>query len=257
MLSTRFVPGSPNWIDLGTPDVDAAATFYGGVFGWTHQSAGPEAGGYGMFHHDGKMVAGIGPLQQDQGPTAWNVYFQTPDANATADAVRAGGGTVLAEPMDVFDLGRMAVFTDPAGASFAIWQPGKHKGLEAASEGDTLCWTELNTPDPAAGTAFYTKVFGWQTTSMPMPGGGGDYTMIHPAGGTPDDMFGGIAAHSGNAHWLLYFDVANCDATVAKSRDLGGAVTTAPVDLEGVGRIAVVSDPAGATFALLTPAEQG
>lgn len=123
MLTTDFVTGSPNWVDLGSPDTMAAAAFYGAVFGWELQSAGPDAGGYGFFQKDGKTVAALGPLTDEGARSAWTVYFQTPDADATAKAVEQGGGVVRAEPFDVMEAGRMAAFTDPGGAEFAVWQP--------------------------------------------------------------------------------------------------------------------------------------
>jgi predicted enzyme related to lactoylglutathione lyase len=91
MLSTDYVPGAPNWVDLGTPDIDAAAAFYGAVFGWQFQSAGPDAGGYGMFTLDGKTIAAGGPLTEQGAAPSWTVYFHTADADATAEAVTKAG----------------------------------------------------------------------------------------------------------------------------------------------------------------------
>ncbi|MER7044920.1 VOC family protein [Streptomyces jumonjinensis] len=256
MLTTRYVAGSPNWLDLGTPDIEAAQQFYGGLFGWTFRSAGPEAGGYGMFQLDGRTAAGAMTVPPEQGPSAWNVYFQSPDADATAEAVRRHGGTVLFEPMDVFDLGRMAVFADPAGVAFGIWQPGRNKGLDVAAATGSLCWLELHTSDQEAALAFYTEVFGWGVSSMPYPdGSGGVYTMVHPAGESPEAMFAGVVPAGddpvSSAHWLPYFAVDDCDATAARTATLGGTVRMPPVDLKDVGRFAALADPAGARFAVL------
>ncbi|MFE6127357.1 VOC family protein [Streptomyces sp. NPDC056437] len=262
MLSTRFVTGSPNWLDLGTPDIEAATAFYGGLFGWTFQSAGPEAGGYGMFQLDGKTAAGGMQVPLEQSPPGWTVYFQTPDADATAQAVQQNGGSVMFEPMDVFDLGRMVVFTDPSGVGFAAWQPGRNKGLDVVNDPGSLCWLELNTTAPDAALAFYDKVFGWETTSMPFPDGSGMYTMINPAGEGAEAMFGGLvpvpvdAPETEGPYWLPYFEVEDCDAAVAKAEQLGGRVTMPVVEAEGVGRFASLADPAGARFAVMQPAAQ-
>ncbi|WP_455351545.1 VOC family protein [Streptomyces sp. SYSU K217416] len=254
MLTTRFVTGAPNWIDLGTPDLDGAHTFYGGLFGWEFLSAGPEAGGYGMFRLGDKVVAGGMIVPEEQGPSAWGLYFQSADADATAETVEEGGGEVLFEPMDVFDFGRMAVFSDPAGVSFATWQPKYRKGLDAVTDENTLCWTELYTADPAAATAFYGSVFGWQASEMPFAGG--SYTMLKPAGAADDAAFGGVLPLDADpteaeAYWLPYFEVADCDATVAKAQELGGKVRMPPVDMEGAGRFAKLADPYGARFAVI------
>ncbi|GHH35479.1 putative enzyme related to lactoylglutathione lyase [Streptomyces umbrinus] len=121
MLTTRFVTGAPNWVDLGTSDIDGATSFYNGLFGWDFRSAGPESGGYGFFQLAGKTAAGGMQTSPEQGPPSWNVFFQTPDADATAKAVERTGGKVLMPPDDVMKEGRLAVFSDKAGVSFGVW----------------------------------------------------------------------------------------------------------------------------------------
>ncbi len=257
MLSTDFVPGAPNWVDLGTTDVDSAVTFYSAVFGWQFQSAGPEAGGYGMFTLDGKTVGAAGPLTEQAAAPSWTIYFHAPDANATAAAVKQAGGAVRAEPFDVFSAGRMAQFTDPTGALFAVWQPGETVGLEAVNDPGTLCWTELHTADPAAAKAFYHAVFGWVTQDAPM--GDFSYTVIQPAGGGDKSSQGGIvplnlemSAADTSSRWLPYFEVADCDAAVAAATQGGGTVIVPAADVPGVGRFATLTDPAGVTFCVIT-----
>lgn len=257
MLSTNYLPGTPNWVDLGTPDVEAAAAFYGALFGWTFESAGPDAGGYGMFTLDGKTVAAAGPLTEAGATPAWTLYFCAPDADATAKAVREAGGAVRAEPFDVFTAGRMGQFTDPAGAPFAVWQPGETTGLEAVTDPGTLCWTELHTTDPAGAREFYQSVFGWVTEDVPM--GDFSYTIIRPAEGDDSSGQGGIMPLSPemsgagmSTRWVVYFEVADCDAVVATATQRGGMVTVPAQDIPGVGRFAALLDPAGAPFAIIT-----
>ncbi|MCQ4209580.1 VOC family protein [Streptomyces longispororuber] len=256
MITTDFVNGSPNWMDLGTPDLDGAISFYGGLFGWRFQSAGPEAGGYGMFQLDGKTVAGAMTVTADQGGPAWSVYFQSGDADATAKAVEQGGGVVLMQPMDVFDQGRMAILADPAGASFGIWQPGRNKGLEYVTQDGGLNWAELYVPDVAAAKAFYSGVFGWGAFDVEFPGG--SYTTVNPADTDENGMFGGIvplamdpAEEREGAHWTPYIHVPDVDATADRTQELGGTVRSAPVSIAGVGRIAKLADPSGAGFAVI------
>src|SRR3954470_3527687 len=134
--------GTPIWVDLGTPDVDAAVDFYGGLFGWQADEAGDpaETGGYRMFRNADRAVAGVGPLQSDQQPPLWTTYIATEDADETARKVQGAGGTVLMPPFDVLDAGRMAIFADPAGAVFGVWQPGQHTGAELFNEPVSLTW---------------------------------------------------------------------------------------------------------------------
>ncbi|GAA3378322.1 VOC family protein [Streptomyces sannanensis] len=257
MLTTRFVTGSPNWIDLGTPDLDRAAAFYGGLFGWTLLPGGPEVGGYGMFQLGGRTTAGAMKVGPDQAPPAWTVYIQTPDADTAAGAVAKGGGRVTLPPMDVLDFGRMALFADPAGAGFGVWQPKQNKGLEVVSDAGSFAWAELYTTEHAdEAIAFYESVFGWEKYQVPFPGG--TYSMVGPEGGGETAAFGGVVpvssdpAETGSGpYWLPYFEVADCDATVAKAEELGGKTRMAPVQMEGVGRFAKLADPFGARFAVI------
>src|SRR5689334_3015283 len=119
----EYAPGTPSWIDLGSPDPDASAAFYGALFGWQATEAGPveETGGYRMFQQDGGNVGGLMALQDPRQPPAWSSYISVADADATAAAAREHGGTVIVEPMDVMDLGRMAFFADPGGAALGVW----------------------------------------------------------------------------------------------------------------------------------------
>ncbi|MEU6402355.1 VOC family protein [Streptomyces sp. NPDC046985] len=257
MLTTRFVDGAPNWIDVGAPDLDRARAFYGGLFGWQFQSAGPEAGGYGFFQLDGRTVAGGMPTAPEQGPPSWTVYFQSADAAATARAAEQAHGAVVVPPQDVMDAGRMAVLADRAGAPFGIWEPGRVKGVDAANEPGTLCWVELYTPDIASAAAFYHRTLGLETSAAAFPGGA--YTCVNPADGGEDAMFGGFVplascpteADAG-PYWLPYFEVPDTDAAVSAALDLGGDVRMDATDLPGVGRVARLADPSGARFTVIT-----
>jgi predicted enzyme related to lactoylglutathione lyase len=260
MLTTNFVPGSPNWIDVGSPDTDASVAFYTGLFGWTFESAGPEAGGYGMFLLSGKTVAGVGPLTEEGAGAAWTSYFNTPDADLTAKTVEQAGGEIRIAPTDVMSQGRMARFTDPQGGEFAVWQPGETKGLGVVNDPGSLCWSELHTTDAGAARTFYHAVFGWESKDMPIPGGM-TYTVLSTAGGGEDASFGGmmqlqeeqIAARA-KTHWLPYFEVTDPDAVVEKTRATGGGVRMPAVDMEGVGRMAALTDPFGAAFSVIKSA---
>jgi uncharacterized protein len=257
MLSTNYVPGAPIWVDLGTPDTDAAAVFYRELFGWEFQSAGPDAGGYGLFTLNGKTVAAAGPLQEESARPSWTIYFDTQNADATADSVTSAGGTVRAAPFDVFTQGRMGQFADPAGAMFAVWQPGDTKGLDVVNVPGSLAWVELATGDPAAAASFYEQVFGWSASEVPM--GEASYTLVRPRGGNDESTFGGMMALTAemtaagvSPQWGAYFEVADCDEAAATAAKHGGTVTAAPMDVPMAGRIAGLLDPAGTAFSIIT-----
>jgi len=245
-----YPPGTPSWVDLASTDVSSSKAFYRGLFGWDVLDGGPESGGYSMFQKHGKNVAGLGPVMMPGQPPAWTTYVCVEDADATIAKVTAGGGTVLVAPMDVLDVGRMAVFTDPTGAAIALWQPRSHHGADLANEPGAFTWNELQTRDTEAAKAFYRSVFGWDAhTSQDGP-------MVYTEWKRGDDSVGGMMDMPAEvppqipAYWLVYFAVDDCDASVTKAAALGGATLVDPMDV-APGRFAVLSDPTGAVFAVI------
>jgi uncharacterized protein len=252
---TSYEPGTPSWVDLGTPDIGKAVDFYSGLFGWDipEPENAEQTGGYRQAMLRGKPVAGMMPLMQEGQPPAWSSYVAVEDADATVAKVKGAGGTVIAEPMDVMDLGRMAVFADPTGAVLGIWQAGTFVGAEVVNETGAVLWNELNTRDPGAAKAFYGDVFGWGFEERQFETG--TYNSIKVGDTTVGGMIDitGRAPEEVPAHWLVYFAVEDTDATVAKATDSGGGVALEPFDISGVGRIAILKDPFGAAFAVMTP----
>lgn len=252
---TEYAPGTPSWVDIGT-DVERAKEFYGSLFNWSSQDAGPpeETGGYGFFLKNSKLVAGYGP-QQSPGPPFWTTYVSVADADAIAKRVEAADGTVVIAPMDVMSAGRMAVFQDPQGVFISVWQPGEHTGAQVVNEPGSLCWTELNSRDVEGSKAFYSAVFGWEPLTHaegPMP-----YTEFQLGGESIAGMMQmpPMVPAEVPPHWLVYFAVDDTDATVAQAQELGGSVRMPPMDTPA-GRLSVLGDPQGATFGVIRLSEQ-
>lgn len=254
MEMTSYAPGTPSWVDIGVPDIAAAAAFYADLFGWDIPEGDPAAGGYRLAHLRGRPVAGIGP-QQNPGPPMWTTYIATADVDASCTAVTGAGGQILVPAMDVMDQGRMAVCTDPAGAVFSLWQPLAHPGSGVVSEPGSMCWNELTTRQVDAAKAFYGTVFGWEAADQDM----GDflYTEWRLAG----TGIGGMMPMAGDMwegvpdHWMVYFAVEDTDAAAARITELGGTVHVAPFDIPP-GRMAVVADPTGGTFSILAMVDE-
>ena len=159
--------GAPTWIDLLTSDLDRAKDFYGTVFGWTFESAGPEYGGYVTASKDGRPVAGLmGNDPQFRTPDGWTTYLHTADIKATLAAATAAGGAPCSEPMEIKDKGHMATLTDPTGAFFGLWQPNGHNGFEVVNEAGAPVYFQLTTRDYGKALEFYREVFGWQTETV-------------------------------------------------------------------------------------------
>jgi len=275
---TEYPPGVPCWIDTAQPDPEAATRFYGGLFGWEFEDQMPaEApGSYFMAGLQGRDVAAISS-QQDGGPPTpvWSTYIAVADADETAAKVAKAGGNTLAEPFDVFEAGRMGIFSDPSGAVFSVWQAKETIGAQLVNEPGTWNFSDLNTRDVDRATGFYGDVFGWVAESV--EGGGMSFSFLRLPGygdflvekvnpdlragqadaGAPagfEDVVAGLVPMTSDRfpdevppHWSVTFAVDDADASAARAEDLGGTILVPPMDA-GPTRIAVVRDPQGATF---------
>jgi predicted enzyme related to lactoylglutathione lyase len=245
MKKDTFAPGEPCWIDCGT-DLTKGPQFYADLFGWTIQGLGEEAGGYSMAIKGDVEVAGFGP-QQNPGTPMWSVYFHTDDATKTAELVTSNGGTVLFAPMQVMEAGHLAIFADPQGAAFSVWQPNQHRGFGEVNEPGTYCWAELTTPELDAAKRFYGSVFGLTAKASD------DETMAYVELQRDGTSIGGMMQPPETApadlppFWGVYFAVEDADATVAKAEALGGATIVPATDI-APGRFAVMTDSLGACF---------
>lgn len=247
---TRHEPGSFCWPELATTDPAGAKKFYAGLFGWTanDQPAGPDVV-YSILQLGGRDAGALYELekaQQERGvPPHWNTYVSVESADEAAKNAKELGATVIAGPFDVMEAGRMAILQDPTGAVFCVWQAGTNIGARVINEPGALCWCELDTNDTESAGRFYTKLFGWAAKESPQ------YTEFR-RDGTPIGGMMRIPKEWGDVppNWLPYFAVADCDATAAKAKDLGGSVTVPPTDIPNVGPFAVLQDPQGAVFAI-------
>ncbi len=248
---TDHAPHTPFWVDLASPDIEAATRFYGQLFGWeAQQVAGPEMGSYTNFTLTGKNVAGVFSIMAPGQPSVWQVYIASDNIDRIAQSVRTAGGGVMMEPDDIPGAGRMGFFSDLHGAAFGVMQPREHIGAGVVKEPNAFTWAELQSRDVAAVTPFYQQVFGWDAKSSPIGPGQLEYTEWMLRG----ESIGGAMPMQPDmpaAHWLVYFQVENADRSAARITQLGGTVLVAPMDFPG-GRFAVVSDPHGATFGITT-----
>jgi len=249
----EYPHGTPSWVELNTTDGDASASFYSELFGWTATDAGPveETGGYRMFQQDGKSVAGL-MAQTDLPHGAWATYVSVDDADDAAAKASSAGGSTVVGPMDVMDIGRMAVLTDPTGAAVGIWQPKSFAGADLVNEPVSFCWSELLTRDQAAAERFYPAVFGWTTGTVD-----GlriqDYTLWklgdRPIAGLiqmTDEMFPPEVP----SNWAVCFAVEDTDATLARATGLGATAIVHATDIP-TGRFAVLVDPQGTPFEVI------
>lgn len=247
-----YAQGAPCYIELTTPDREAARRFYSALFGWNvvDVPVDDQGNSYLTAELQGDVVAGIGgQLPEDAGkPAFWGVFLAVDDVDEAAELVELAGGTLEAAPFDVMDLGRMAAVVDPTGARINFWQAKTMVGTARASEPCSPIWNELTTPDPSLAAEFYVDVLDLATETSEI--GGTTYTTLATDGGSiagvVPPMVEGIPPH-----WSVYFNVKDVDGTVADVADLGGRIISGPFDVPDVGRMAVVSDPQGGMFALM------
>jgi predicted enzyme related to lactoylglutathione lyase len=268
-----YPAGVPCWVDTTQPDAEAAIAFYSGVFGWEFEVQTP-AGSPQPYHIArlrGRDVAGLGS-EPSGGPAVWRTYVRVDSADQTAAEVRAAGGRIIDEPVDVADAGRGAVFADPAGAVFGVWEPGRRQGAHLVNEPGTWNFSELNTPDPDGALAFYRRVFRWELSELDAATGGfwrmpgyGDFLAANDPEvrarqadvGAPEgfeDAVAWLIPQRGDpgpgdpaAHWSVTFAVDDADAAAERAAKLGGEVLAPPFDAPWV-RMTVLRDPAGAVF---------
>lgn len=250
-----FPDGAPCWADAMLPDLEAGKRFYGEVLGWTFQEGSADYGYYTQAFSDDRNVAALAPTMpgMESVPPAWNIYFASTDADATARRIRDAGGQVNIEPMTVGEFGRMMIAQDPVGTVFGVWQAGSHTGFQKTGEPGSFAWADICVWETEAVDAFYPKVFPLQAKRMDAPAGV-DF-KIFEANGAPVAgryrMTGPIPRET-PPHVLVYFAVGNCDESLAKLRSLGGDVRSEPMDTP-FGRFAVVSDQQDAVFGVIDP----
>ncbi|MFF6997547.1 VOC family protein [Streptomyces sp. NPDC008313] len=261
-----YAEGVPCWADAQLPDVEAGKRFYGELFGWTFDTGGDggdrgqdragdrgedRAGGDGGGIHlgdpygpyvpawrDGRPVAGLAPKRDGRMPTVWTVYFAAPDPAALIRRITAAGGQVITHPTPIDGLGTMALAADPEGAVFGLWQGGSHPGFGRRHERSAFCWAELYARDTALVDRFYGGLF---HDALFGPDATPDFGRVPVSDLYPAEM---------PPHFLVHFGVPECETALSTVSRLGGRVLAPPFEAS-YGRVAVVTDSQGASFAVI------
>ncbi|MGW3134732.1 VOC family protein [Streptomyces sp. NPDC001139] len=239
--ASAYGEGVPCWVDAQLPDVEAGKRFYGELFGWTFEEQ--RYGGSVWAHQGGEPVAALARKADGRLPTVWTVYFCTPDVEALADRAWAAGGQVVTAPVPVGDLGTTALVTDPEGAVFGLWEPGAHPGFGRRHEPGTFAWAELYARDTEAANTFYGELF---HDALFGPDAAPDFGRAAVSEVFPAEM---------PPHFLVHFAVEDCEEVLGTVGRLGGRVQAPPFETS-YGRVAVVTDNQGASFAVLERPER-
>ncbi|UYG17454.1 VOC family protein [Brachybacterium huguangmaarense] len=253
--------GAPTWMDLSCHDLESAQSFYGDLFGWTFEDAGPETHHYQRASVDGRPVAGLmlamdadgTPLPADEAPSAWTVYLATDDVERTSAAIADAGGSLVFGPVDVPDVGRMAFVADAVGTPFGIWQAAPFAGFDTAGGAGAPVWFECMSGDALVAEQFYRDALGWQIAVMRGSSGSGFWYATNGEGQAATAGLCDASAFlpaGAPGFWRLYLEVEDTDATVARVVELGGRVLDGPQD-SPFGYLATVADPEGASFQVI------
>lgn len=248
--TSAHAAGIPCWSDLMSTDPKGARDFYAKIFGWTYTVAGPEFGFYATARQDGHAVAGVGGVPPGSNmPTTWSVYFATDNLAADLERVKALGGSVLMPPMQIGQEGSMAMFLDPAGAAFGLWQSGNHTGYRLTDAHGAKGWVELASRDLAKSRAFFSKLLNMEAVLMK----GMEYYTLDRGGEQYAGMMG-LPPEAGPipSHWGIYWIVDNTDAVI-KAATAAGAKVIDPAEDTPYGRLATLMDPQGGMFKLMQP----
>lgn len=238
--------GTFTWFELVTDDIEDARAFHSSTLGWAAMDMPMGDHTYAMLAVDDAPQAGL-VRPTLAGPSHWLSYLSVDDVDQAAQRVGAHGGTVVVAPTDIDKVGRLALVADPQGARFNLF-----RGINDDGGSTDVHWNELWSPEPEAVLPFYREVFGFEVQSMEMQGGT-YYILKNGQGGQ-----GGVMASPDKntpPMWLPYIKLDDCDAAVARATERGGAITLPPMTVEGIGRIAVITDRAGAPLGLITPAQ--
>lgn len=246
--------GNPVWIDICFPDPEPCEQFYGSLFGWTFEDQGPELGNYRMIRAaDGQIIAGASPgVPDDENlPTDWTVHLGTDNLAGTLSKVTAAGGRVLFAPMEVGELGKVAIVATPSGASLGVWQADSFDGFTLPLTPGTPVWFEQMSMGFAADRDFYAAAFEWENAAMD---GDIPYTTNWPQDSATAGLCDGsdFLPSGTESYWRVYFQVADTEAAMHVITDLGGTVLDGPMD-SPFGSLATVADPHGNAFQIIMP----
>lgn len=242
--------GTPTWVDLLTPDLDVARSFYHAVLGWQYDISGPEYGGYTNARVGPRIAAGLaGPMPgAPPAPSAWSLYFATNDIEADVARAVELGAKVHVPPMSVAPFGSMAMLEDPTGAPFGFWQAGEHIGSQINDEPGSAVWYELYSPSAQQARDFYSALLGTAAEAMP---GGPEYYSFKRG----EEQLCGVMQTDASwtalpPQWITYFGVANVDEAVDVVIANGGKALSA-IEPTPHGRMVAAMDPGGAHFKLI------
>ncbi|HEX4702594.1 MAG TPA: VOC family protein [Pseudonocardiaceae bacterium] len=254
-IPLALTPGNPCWLELATSAPATAMRFYRAVMGWEFEQR-VDSGGlpYYMAMAAGEPVAGIRPVEWPV--TDWTVYLATPDLNALVRQSAVLGGRTVETGHVVPRVGVKALIEPPAGARFGACEIADDWTFGAGVP-NSLVWAEFITHYATHADEYFGELFDF--TGKQFGDGGDDDYMVWYAG--EDSVIGRVRMMPGtpsdvSARWIAHFHTSfdrDFDEAVRVAHDAGARLRFRPYTSQ-LGKVAVMSDPTGARFALIDPA---
>lgn len=235
--------GMPCWIDASVSTSgqrEALIDFYSALFGWTFDVNTPETGFYSIARHNGKAVLGIG--EQPDGRGNWITYFSTSDIERTIERVKANGGQVFFPPMQVMDVGWMALVIDPTGAVHGLWQPITFAGFEVVYEPNAPGWFDHVSEDTQSAAKYYENILSNGIEADPQDG----MTILRRG----EQWFASLSREDSSSQppqWTPVFVVDSLDRVKDRVRELGGRIVVEEMPVPG-SAISIFQDPIVGTY---------
>jgi predicted enzyme related to lactoylglutathione lyase len=209
---------------------------------------------------DGGFAGGVMPInaemQQHGARPTWLGYLNVSDVDEKVASIEASGGKKYMGPMDIPNVGRIAMVADPQGAPFYVMKPIPPEGREnepstvfSPTDQGRCAWNELSTSDPVAARRFYGEQFGWTSDDFMDMGEHGEYRFIDHKGLRLGAIAGTMQGQP--PHWCYYFRVPSVGKAKETAEAKGGKIVMGPMEVPGGDHIIIVIDPQGAEFALV------
>ena len=238
------------WCEWMGQDVGGAVEFYRHVIGWDIAESDMAGFPYNIASVGAYGVAGLFPTPPEAAgsPPCWTGYIWVENVDTATERLKAAGGRVMRPPMDIPNVGRMAIVTDPQSAPFALFRdaggnpPPAPPPLTPGMPG----WRELHAGEGASAFAFYAEQFGWREDRQLDMGPMGVYRIFDR-----DGEQGGVmskAPQGPGPCWLYYFMVDAADAAAARVKAMGGKVLHGPHEVPGGMWATQCADREGALF---------
>lgn len=236
------------WVDLITDDVKTVKKFYADIFAWEYEDLG---GGYTLVSHHGNPVCGIlesRRVKEDIRATGWLSYLSVQDVDAAANYIRENGGTILREPWDFDDRGRMSVVKDPQGTVFILLTATGGDPDDILPRLGQWLWSEFITVDAPGAITFYEKLMNYNVEKQELTEGR-EYLVLK----YKHKYRAGIVQTKRQdikPTWLPYIRVEDPGPVVKRTKQLGGKVLLEPTQDIRKGSVAVIEDPTGGIIAV-------